>query len=128
MGLALSFDGLHRILYIRFDGTITNAEASLYYKRLSEWFAAHGHCSNICDFSAVTSFEVSASKVRQLAANEPLVPDGNLRIIVAPQDLIFGYARMYEISGSNTRDHVHVVRTLAEAYRLLDVESLELSA
>jgi hypothetical protein len=90
--------------------------------------AGHSILTNICDFSTVTSFEVSASKVRQLAANEPLVPDGNLRIIVAPQDLIFGYARMYEISGSNTRDHVHVVRTLAEAYRLLDVESLELSA
>jgi hypothetical protein len=128
MGLALSFDGLHQILYIRIDGTITDAEALLHYQRVSEWFVAHGHCTSICNFSDVTSFEVSVSKVRQLAADDPPVPEGNLRIIVAPQDLIFGYARMYEISGSNTRDSVHVVRTLAEAYRKLGVESLELSA
>jgi hypothetical protein len=46
--------------------------------------------------------------------------------MIAPQDVIFGCARMYEISGSNERDKVHVVRSVAEAYKLLGVQSLDL--
>src|SRR5208282_6511521 len=56
--------------------------------------------------------------VRELAERPPVLPD-DLLIVVAPQDEIYGMARMYEMIGSRTRDHLHIVRSLADAYALL---------
>jgi hypothetical protein len=126
MTVFLSSDEGRRIVYIRFQGAIGDDEAVSYYRRLAAWFIAHGYRSNITDFSAVTSFTVTTQTVNKLAANTPLVPNGFHRIMVAPQDSVFGCARMYEMLGSGTRDTVHVVRTMAEACQLLGVESLDL--
>jgi len=126
MGLALSFDKLHQILYIRLRGGITNEGASEYYTKLSKWFVINGTCSNIFDFSDVTDFQMSTSEVRKLAANAPPVSNGYRNVIVAPQDVIYGLSRMYETLGGNMSDHVHVVRTIAEAYQLLGVKLSEL--
>ena len=48
-----------------------------------------------------------------------------MRVIVVPIDFIFGLARMFQMLGEKTRPDLHVVRTLDEAYRLLQIESPE---
>jgi hypothetical protein len=126
MGTSLSFDEAQRVLVVRFEGTLTDEVARLRYRQLATWFVVHGYCSNVTDFSGLTSFTVTTRTIRELAANAPLVPNGYLRIIVAPQDSVFGLGRMYEMLGSGTRDMVHVVRTIAQAYELLGVEHLGL--
>jgi hypothetical protein len=118
----LSFDELNRILHIGFNGIVTDDVLFRCYEQVREWIAFHGHCSSISDFTDVTSFEVTALAVSQLAAGKPLVPDDFLRIVVAPQDEVYGMARMFEVLGSPTRDKLHIVRTLEEAYRLAGIE------
>jgi hypothetical protein len=74
----------------------------------------------------VDSFAVTAQGVNRLAADTPLVPDQYRRIVVAPQDEIYGMTRMFEMLGSGTRDRVDVVRTMAEACRQVGVDGLTL--
>jgi hypothetical protein len=126
MGVFLSFDEAQQILYIRFEGLVTDSVLLSRYQQVREWIADNGQHSSVTDFSDVTSFEVTSQGVDQLASNSPLVSDDFLRIVVAPQDVIFGMARMFEMLGSSTRDKVYVVRTMAEAYRLLGKQSLDL--
>jgi hypothetical protein len=126
MGAFLSFDELHRVLYIRFEGIVTDDVLLSRFDRVRAWMAGNGLCSSITDFTGVDSFRVTASGVSQLAANPPLVPDSFLRIVVAPQDEIFGMTRMFEILGSATRNRVDVVRTMAEAFQVAGVQSLDL--
>lgn len=125
MGVFLSVDEAHRVLYIRFEGIVTDEVLLCRYEQVREWVAVHGHCSSISDFSDVTSFDVTSVGVRQLAACAPLVPDEFLRVVVAPQDEAFGMTRMFGIVGSETRNRVDVVRTVADANQVIGVESLD---
>jgi hypothetical protein len=50
-----------------------------------------------------------------------------MRVVVAPQDFLFGMMRMLQILSEEARPELHVVRTLDEAYRLLRIESPEFS-
>lgn len=126
MSVSLFFDERHQVLSARFGGTVTDDILLGSYRRVSSWMDTHGHCSAIADFNDATSFRVTANGIKQLASSSPLAPDSFKRIVVAPQDLVFGMGRMFEILGSNTRKkNVHVVRTAAEAYELLGINSPE---
>jgi hypothetical protein len=125
MGVFLSVDKAHTILYIRFEGIVTDEVFLSRYQQVREWHAVHGRLSHISDFSEVTSFAVTTHGIGQLAESAPLVPDNLLRIVVAPQDVAFGMSRMFEMLGSSTRNAVHVVRTVAEAYKLAGVGALD---
>jgi hypothetical protein len=122
MGTFLSFDDLDQVLFIRFEGIVTDEVLLTRYRQVREWMATGGPCSSISDFSAVASFGVSTDGVSQLAAKAPLVPDNHLRVVVAPQDEVFGMTRMFEILGSSTRDRVHIVRDVPAAYRLMGIK------
>jgi hypothetical protein len=122
MGTFLSFDDLNQVLFIRFEGIVNDEVLLSRYQQVREWLAAYGYCSNISDFSAVASFDVTTDGVSQLASNAPLVPDNYLRVVVAPQDEVFGMTRMFEILGSSTRNKVHIVRDVSTAYRLVGIE------
>lgn len=125
MGVFLSLDKSNQVLFIRFEGAVTDDVFLDRYRIVREWIAAHGFVSNISDFTDVTSFQVTAQAIGQLAAHSPLVPDSFQRIVVAPQDQVFGMTRMFEMLGSPTRDRVHIVRTVAEAFNLLGVEATD---
>ena len=79
----------------------------------------------ILDFSAVTDFALSSNLLRQLAKQEPCIPDPTDRpgVIVVPQTHAFGLARMFQIMGETTRPLLHVVHTLDEAFAKLGVQS-----
>ncbi len=55
----------------------------------------------------------------QLAKSAPILKNPAIRIIVASSDVMYGIGRVFEAYGSETRDMIHVVRTLPEAYRLV---------
>jgi len=119
----LDFDELHQVMLIRFAGRVTDEVLLSHFQRVRGWLTAHGPCSSITDFSDVTSFEVTAQAVRQLAAGAPLVPNDFLRVVIAPQDEVFGMVRMFEMLGSATRDRVYIVRTISEAYEVTGIDS-----
>jgi hypothetical protein len=126
MGVFLSLDEVNQVLFIRFEGVVTDQVLLARYQQARVWMASHGPISSVTDFTDVTSFEVTAQGVNLLAANSPLVPDGYLRVVVAPQDEVFGMSRMFEMMGSLTRNRVDIVRTMAEAYALSGIKKPQL--
>jgi hypothetical protein len=127
MGSYLGVDESRQVLYVRFEGLVTNELFFDRYRQALDWNAVHGYPSGLFDCTGVTFFDVSTSAIRQVAAQPPVIPQEIRRtvVVVAPQDVIFGVARMFAILGANTRETLHVVRTMAEAYRLIGVESLD---
>lgn len=91
----------------------------------SIWRPIHPVIS-IADFSPVMSADISSDAVRQLAAAPPL-PTAAVRILVSPKDSVYGMARMFQILGEQTRPNFHIVRTMDEAYSLLQVKAPEFS-
>jgi hypothetical protein len=75
------------------------------------------HAWVFVDFSAVTAFRLSSELIRQLAQQEPCMPDpaSRPRVIVAPTNHEFGLARMFQILGESARPLLSVVHTLDEA-------------
>lgn len=123
VNITVEFDSRNNILRGTLEGSMTGARLLEFYTAATKFMASHPPCRGILDFSHVTEFEVSSDAIRQVAAAAPVFPPGHMRIMVIPQTFIYGLARMFQILTESTRPELHVVRTMEEAYSLLDVES-----
>ena len=84
-----------------------------------EFAAVHGNCDGIVDFSAVEKLDVDVAYLRTYGGS-PRVMTGAKRILVAPNDEMFGVARLYGLHQANSQgEEPMVVRDLQEAYELL---------
>ncbi len=127
MGALLRLDEGRRILWLRFEGEVDDAEFLGTFQQLREWVRAHGEFRvGVTDLGGVTLAGVSSQAVRQLASSVPQLREGFTRVVVAPDDVSFGMSRMFEILGSKHPYPIEIVRTVAEAYAFLGVEELEL--
>ncbi|HEY3974519.1 MAG TPA: hypothetical protein VGM18_16060 [Candidatus Sulfotelmatobacter sp.] len=125
MGFVIDFDAGNRLLRVTVKGNLDDEILLHAYESIERYVASHPPCRGLVDLSAVTKFEVSSKGVRALARRPPAIPHGEMRIVVAPLDSVYGMARMFQILGELTRPDLHVVRTVEEAFRLLQVESPE---
>ncbi len=123
MEFLLGLDHTNRLLYFRFSGPMTDEDLLAGFAKARRWIASHGPHSSISDFSGVTTFDISSEAVRILSSLPPLVPDEFHRIVVAPQDVVYGMVRVFAAFGSKTRDHVEIVRSYAEALEILGISS-----
>ncbi len=127
MGFVLEFDAKNSILRGTVEGPVTDGLLLDYYAAAAKYTASHTPCRGIWDFSKVAGkLEVSSDTIRRLVNRSPIIPAGYMRVIVAPQDFLFGMMRMLQLL-SEARPELHVVRTMDEAYRLLLVESPQFS-
>jgi hypothetical protein len=127
MGFVMDVDATNNILRVTLDGHLTDAILFDGYAAMGKYLAQHPSCHSIGDFSPVVSADLSGEAIRQLAAAPPLPTAAALRILVAPPDSVYGMARMFQILGEETRPNLHIVRTMDEAYSLLQVKSPEFS-
>jgi hypothetical protein len=125
MGFVMDFDAKNNILRVTIEGLLTDAILLDGYAAMRKFISDRPPCRSIVDTSAVTKFEVSSNAVKQLAAGPSLSLTASMRISVAPKDLVYGMARMFQILTEKTRPNFHPVRSMDEAYRLLRVESPE---
>jgi hypothetical protein len=122
VGFFMDFDARNNILRLTLEGLVTDAIMLDAYATAARYVASHSPCRGIGDVSQVTKFEVSSNTVRKLALSSPVIPAGHMRVFVAPQDSVYGMVRMFQTIGESTRPDFHLVRTMEEAYRLLQVE------
>lgn len=125
MGTFLSIDEKKQILLIRFEGVVTDEVILERYAHVRKWFAEHGYCGNISDFTNVSSFQVTGHAISLLASNAPLVPESYVRVLVAPQDEVYGLSRMFQMMGSDRGNRVDIVRNIDEAYLLAGIDGTE---
>ena len=125
MGFVVDFDARNKVLRVTLEGRVTDEIMLDAYATVAKYAASRGPCRGITNVLPVTKFEVSSNAIRQMASSTPAFPIGYMRILVAPSDYIFGMARMFQMLGDRTRPDLQIVRTLDEAYRLLQIDSPE---
>lgn len=124
MGFVVDFDAKNNILRVTFDGHVTDSVALSCAETVGRWAAAYPAFRGIVDLSTVTKYDVSPEVIRQLARTPPSVSgEANALVIVAPKGHSYGMSRMYQLLSETTRPNQHVVRTMDEAFEVLQVES-----
>jgi len=121
MESVIDLDPTHCVLRITVAGYVTDDSFRELYYSIGRLAAQGGPYAGITDFSNVTGGSVSSSMVRDLAAADPAIPGGRPRIIVGSRPVVYGYSRMFELCRDSMRGQLQVVRSLKEAYDLLDV-------
>ena len=79
----------------------------------------------ICDYSAVTHLDMSASAIRELARKDQTWPESIHRFIVAQTPHVFGLARMYALYADRSPDALQPVHSRAEALAALGIVDLQ---
>jgi hypothetical protein len=123
MSHRFEFDPVNKILLLRLDGRQTDESLAGCYRAIREYSAATDASAGIWDFSSITEFAVSTEFIRQLARQEPAMPNATMRprILVIPRTAVFGLGRMFQILGEQSRPLLQVVRTMDEAFAALRV-------
>ena len=122
MPYQIDFDSTNRILRARFEGRVTDENLKSGYRFGQENVKRFDPLSGITDFSGLTTVAFSAQTMRDLARTKPIMPNPRRPVVfVAPSPDVFGMARLFELEGAEARPNLHVVRTAAEAYRVLNI-------
>jgi len=120
MDYVADLDPTHCVLRITVKTTVTDEVFSDLYWSIARLASEGGPYSAIVDFSHV-DFPVSTETLREFAAIRPAVPAGRRRVIVAPQPVVYGLSRMFELHRDSLGVEVQVVHSMEEAYELLNV-------
>jgi hypothetical protein len=124
MSIKVNVDESRELVEIVFAGEVTKSEfielMDRYFREPSSAFPL-----GLFDLSDVTGVDVAAESVRDAArrAGEYVDSrlDGGKLAIVAPRDLLFGMARMYEILRGDSPVEVRVFREREEAESWLGI-------
>jgi hypothetical protein len=124
MGFRFEFDPANKILLMRFEGLVTDESLAESYAAVRKYSVKTDARAGIWDFSSVTEHGESSETIRELAIQEPAMPDPTRpRFVVTPGTNAFGLARMFQIVGGRTRPLLQVVRAVDEALAALGVQS-----
>ncbi len=121
MGIEVRVDHKSKVLFASVSGSFTNATLLDLVTAIRKSVKSHKVHSMIIDWSGVNDARVSAQAIRDYA-----VSPSSQRIScvhVAPQDHIYGLARMFQIAASATRPRTMVVRSMEEACRMVGVDA-----
>jgi hypothetical protein len=123
MTYRLGFDARNRILLVTVAGELTRDSYLDAYDAIDRFMATAGPCSTILDFSEVERFDLSPQFAREIGEMRPAVPVGMKRIVVAPQPVIYGTARLVATRREGTGGELTLTQTLAEAFARLGLDS-----
>ena len=121
MPFRFEFDYEHKILLVLFEGDMRDAEAFTIKAAVVSYMEQLRPAAGIADLSAVKTFDVSAQTMRTVA-RQPPYSEAIPRFIVAPQDHLFGMARMYELSETKSEGKLQVLRSREQALAVLGIK------
>jgi hypothetical protein len=119
MPVVLKIDPQRRVVYSAFYGRVTDEEFLGHRTAIATDPDFNPNFSDILDFTAVTEVGVSERAVTAQAENPSIFSSSAMHIIVAPADVMFQLGKMFKQFSHPSRPNVFIVRTRAEAYRLL---------
>ncbi len=123
MGCFFEFDEINNVLRINWTGEVTDNELLESVSKVKNFLTARPGVRAVSDFSNATRADLSPEAVRRAAKIPDQGVQGATVVTVAPGDLIFGTARMFEMLADRNLPRHNVVRTVAEAYKLLGITS-----
>ncbi|HYM76339.1 MAG TPA: hypothetical protein VE377_10215 [Candidatus Dormibacteraeota bacterium] len=125
MPVHFEFNSKHKILLVVVKGEIKGADVQSVKAAVTEQANRLQPASLIVDLSRITKFDVTAEIMRSTARQPSPLAESVPSFLVAPQEYLFGMARMYEQVASGKRPNLKVAHTLQEALAALGVENPE---
>jgi hypothetical protein len=126
VAFSLDFDAKHNVLRLTLEGPLTAAGLFEIEQAVAGYAASHPPFRGIVDTAGVTDYQISGETIRELAAApRPTTSTAGTWVVVTPKEHIYGMTRMFQIASGKSQPNFHVVRTMAEAYALLQIESPE---
>lgn len=116
-------DEVHRIIRVVFEGPCTDDDVLEAYYALSLLLERNGPASVIIDYTDVTDIRISTEAVSEHSYRLPTVDTDGFLIAVAPQPMMYGIARMFELITAETRPNMRVVHSMKEALAVMNVSS-----
>ena len=117
------FDFEHKILLTVMEGEIQGLEISTIDQDMRARIVRMLPAAGITDLSGVTNFNVPGKIMRSAALQPSPFPLEIPRFIVAPTDVLYGMARMYELVADRPHGKLQVVRNREEALSALGVSN-----
>ena len=121
MDYVIDLDPTHRVLRATVTGAFTDEGWTELYRTTERLASQDGPYAGILDLSQAADFPISPKTIRALAATNPAIPAGRPRVIVASELVMYGLARMFELSRDSMGGQLQVVRSPEEAYEKLGV-------
>jgi hypothetical protein len=117
------FDFEHKILLTVMEGEIQGMEISTIDQAMRARIVRMQPAAGISDLSGVTNVNVPGPIMRSAALQPAPFPSETPRFIVAPTDVLYGMARMYELVADRPHGKLQVVRDRQEALSALGVSN-----
>lgn len=122
MGAQLTIDVKQRLVIHTFSGVLSDEDVSDLPSKVRAHPDFDPTFSELLDFSGITGGTLSTAAIAAAAQRKTSFIPTARRVIIASQDHLFGLARMGQAFAERTRPAVSVVRTMAEARKLLGIE------
>ena len=123
MPYRFEFDAENKILLVVVEGDVQTSDLRTFMEDLRTRVNQLHPAAGITDFSAITAFSASADIVRAAAALPAPYPDDTPRFIIAPEDYLFGIARMFELVADRPHAKLKVLRSRKQALAILGVQN-----
>jgi hypothetical protein len=114
-----TIDVARRLVVTTFEGATPVSEIFELSSRIRAHPDFDPDFSEIIDCTRITHSDMSPDTIRSLSRGEQIFNRSSKHVIVAPADHIFGLARMGQAYAEQTMPNVMVVRTMADALKLL---------
>jgi hypothetical protein len=119
MGARFTIDVSLRLVIVTFEGQSTVQEISDLFSQIRSHPDFDPDFSQIIDCTNVTQGNMPTDEIRSLARGKSIYKPTSLQVVVAPRDHIFALARMGQAYAEQTIPNLMVVRTMAEALKIL---------
>jgi hypothetical protein len=116
----VKIDKLRKIVISTFYGDVTGEELLRHGAKIQSDPDFNPAYSEIVDLSGVASFVVSEQTLASMANTRSLYQDEAIHIVIAPAEREFRMARNYQELARTTRPNFHVVRSLQQAYAVIE--------
>jgi hypothetical protein len=119
VGVRVTIDVSQRLVICTFSDELTDADILGLAPLVRSHPDLDPSFSAIMDFSGVTASSVSTSAIEKAARRPGNFNPTSMHVVIAPQDHIFGLARMSQVFAEKTRPNSAVVRTMEEAHEFI---------
>jgi hypothetical protein len=123
MGFRLDFDRENAILLLSVQGAVNDKLMLDGYDLIGSCSKHFGECNYILDYTEATDISLSEDTLRDIAQKAPKLSPLCFQVIVAPQEMMYKFARIFQFATSKTRPTFQVVHTMDEALKLLEARS-----
>lgn len=120
MPAVLKIDRGRRLVYSSFHGKVTGDELLRHRGTIAADPDFSPDFDEIVDFTAVNEIQVNKETIATMAESQSLYSPTVKHVVVAPAEVAFKLANEFKDLAGNARPNLTVVRTRADAYRLVN--------